>query len=369
MTLDSSNTHSTAHGTKRFLLSKGAYLLKGNSVSGPEKQTGPVVEKYTYHSKSNDRDVPLSWCYLFVHHKKVKAFEERLKKDGLTYFIHTTIKYIHRKGEDDTHFKRVIVQSVSGLIFLRGKPKELQTYINNSFPGQRLCHNCSTGKVAQIPHNQMEPFMRVAKSDPDRIRFLLRPFVFYAQNHSLLRITSGSYAGLEGYVVRIARDRKMVMDVGGMSIAIGGIHAEHFEEVGKNEGSKIERATFYKRNLHERNAFIDRYFHQVKTASDIKAQAENIELLRRQTIADIEADDLSLKEAFDIYYFIIQEIGYYYAPIFSRMQAELAPILVAGMQVLQEMKCCIACLQSEEEQQRCETEYTELVTNYGYLFE
>lgn len=92
--------------------------------------------------------------------------------------------------------------------------------------------------MAEIPNSRMEPFMRVAQTDPDRIRFLLRPFIYYSNNRTLLRIVSGDFAGLEGYVIRIARDRKIVIDVGGMGVAIGGIHAERFEEVGKNETTK-----------------------------------------------------------------------------------------------------------------------------------
>lgn len=142
-----------------------------------------------------------------------------------------------------------------------------------------MCKNCSTGKVATIPCSQMESFMRIVETEPERLRFLLRPFVYYSKNRTLLRIMTGDYAGLEGYVIRIARDRRLVMDVGGMAVAISNVHAERFEEVNKNEGSKSERETFYKRNLHERNAFIDRYFHQVRTASEVEAQKENIAIL------------------------------------------------------------------------------------------
>lgn len=80
--------------------------------------------------------------------------------------------------------------------------------------------------------------MRVAETEPERLRFLLRPFVYYSKNRTKLRIVTGKYAGLEGYVIRIARDRKLVMDVGGMAVALSGIHAERFEEVNKNEADK-----------------------------------------------------------------------------------------------------------------------------------
>ena len=211
--------------------------------------------------------------------------------------------------------------------------------------------------------------MRIVETEPERLRFLLRPFVYYSKNRTLLRIMTGDYAGLEGYVIRIARDRRLVMDVGGMAVAISNVHAERFEEVNKNEGSKSERETFYKRNLHERNAFIDRYFHQVRTASEVEAQKENIAILLNQTLADVMSKKLDIKDAFDTFYFIIEEIGYYYAPFIDYFKDDLNPIIEEGRKVMQEIGSITASLGDVELRQRCETEYEELRTNYGYLFE
>ena len=183
--------------------------------------------------------------------------------------------------------------------------------------------------------------MRVAETEPERLRFLLRPFVYYSKNRTLLRIVTGEYAGLEGYVIRIARDRKLVMDVGGMAVALSCVHAERFEEVNKNEADKKERELFYKRNLHERNAFIDRYFHRVKTAQEVAAQVENIEILRLQTLADVRDKKLDLKDAYDTFYFMIEEIGYYYAPFIDYFKDELRPIFEAGRTVKEEIEKAI----------------------------
>lgn len=334
----------------------------GSDSKHPEKEdTNNEGEKYE----------PVSWCYLFVHHKKVKAFEEQLEKDKLTYFVHKTIKYVPRH-RNRGGVREVEKPTVSGLIFIQGDSKKIQDFLDEKMSPHKLCKNCSTGEVATIPCNQMEPFMRVAETEPERLRFLLRPFVYYSKNRTLLRIVTGDYAGLEGYVIRIARDRKLVMDVGGMAVAVAGIHAERFEEVHKNEADKTERATFYKRNLHERNAFIDRYFHQVKTAQEVAAQVENIDILRIQTIKDVESKKLDLKDAFDTFYFMIEEIGYYYAPFIDYFKDDLKPIFEVGRTVIEEMENTVSKFKESEDQelyQRSETELEELKTQYGYLFE
>ena len=387
MKQDCTVSQSTADETKRFQTSESNEFPEGTHVSEPDEMTGSAIKKCSQVNKetetekenesipevvpsNDDKDYCTSWSYLFVHNQKVKSIEEQLKKDGVTHFVHKTIKYVPRH-RNRGGMREVETPSVSGLIFLQGNPELLQDYLDKNKKPYKLCKNCSTGKVATIPCNQMEPFMRVAETEPERLRFLLRPFVYYSKNRTLLRILTGEYAGLEGYVIRIARDRRLVIDVGGMAVAISGVHAERFEEVNKNEANKKERELFYKRNLHERNAFIDRYFHQVKTAQEVSAQVENIEILRLQTLADVRDKKLDLKDAFATFYFMIEEIGYYYAPFIDYFKDELRPIFEAGRTVMQEIENIIAMFQNINIQlhNRYATEYEELQAHYGYLFE
>ena len=387
MKQDCTVSQSTADETKRFQTSENNEFPEGTHVSEPDELTGSAIKKCSQVNKetetekenesipevvpsNDDKDNCTSWSYLFVHNQKVKSIEEQLKKDGVTHFVHKTIKYVPRH-RNRGGMCEVETPSVSGLIFLQGDPELLQDYLDKNIKPYKLCKNCSTGKVATIPCNQMEPFMRVAETEPERLRFLLRPFVYYTKNRTLLRIVTGEYAGLEGYVIRIARDRKLVMDVGGMAVALSGVHAERFEEVNKNEADKKERELFYKRNLHERNAFIDRYFHQVKTAQEVSAQVENIEILRLQTLADIRDKKLDLKDAYDTFYFMIEEIGYYYAPFIDYFKDELRPIFKAGRTVKEEIEKAIKIFKDSDKElhNRCETEFEALQNNYSYLFE
>ena len=387
MEQDCTVSQSTADETKRFQTTESNEFPEGTHVSEPDEMTGSAIKKCSQVNKetetekenesipkvvpsNDDKDNCTSWSYLFVHNQKVKSIEEQLKKDGVTHFVHKTIKYVPRH-RNRGGMREVETSSVSGLIFLQGDPEILQDYLDKNIKPYKLCKNCSTGKVATIPCNQMEPFMRVAETEPERLRFLLRPFIYYSKNRTLLRIVTGEYAGLEGYVIRIARDRKLVMDVGGMAVALSGVHAERFEEVNKNEADKKERELFYKRNLHERNAFIDRYFHQVKTAQEVSAQVENIEILRLQTLADVRDKKLDLKDAYDTFYFMIEEIGYYYAPFIDYFKDELRPIFEAGRTVKEEIEKAIKMFKNSDKElhNRCETEFEALQNNYGYLFE
>jgi hypothetical protein len=60
---------------------------------------------------------------------------------------------------------------------------------------------------------------------------LQHPIGHYAEGNVRLRVLTGILKGQEGYLIRIARDRKLVMKIGDMVVAIGGVHKEQFEEV------------------------------------------------------------------------------------------------------------------------------------------
>lgn len=352
MKLDGTDSLSAASESKHAPL--GIHLF------GPDKQSDPVVKLYHQPKES-------PWTYLFVHHTKARGYEAQLTRDGKSFFIHKTIRYYRRTGHHKVQHQET--PTVSGLIFIQGEPHDTQTYLTEKFPQTYLCKDCSTGRVAEIPDSQMQPFMRVNSADPNRIRFLLHPFHYYARNRILLRITTGELAGLEGYVIRIDRDRRLVMDVGGMSVAISGVHAERFEEVAPAQAPVSQECPLYHRNLHERQVLIDRYFHPVKTSSDIQAQAENISFLRQHVLTELTQNRMRINEAWSTLTFIIQEIAYYYASAREQQPESLSPIFQQGRKVLQQLDTLLSASQLDTDtRMRYEIESQELTLKYDYLF-
>ena len=348
-------------GTDSFSTAASGRLVSpgGNSDTGSGMRSGSEVEAYLSPGCT-------TWSYLFVHHSKVQGMEGLLARDRMTYFVHKTMRYYRKPGRRNVQHKEV--PTVSGLVFLQGHPRNLQAYLSDNFPYIHLCRNCSTGRVAEIPDTQMRLFMRVNAVSPERIRFLLHPFHYYARNRILLRITTGELAGLEGYIIRIDRDRRLVMDVGGLSVAISGVHAEHFEEVAQPCVSVAGDNLFGQRNLHERQALIDRYFHPVKTDAEVMAQAADIDYLRRYAHDEVSQGRMPLSEAWSLYFFVIEEVAYYYAPLIEQHRERLAPILRSGRQVLQEMESILSSAHGDDDTTlRHQAEYQELMTKYGYL--
>lgn len=168
----------------------------------------------------------LPWCYLFIHHARVDAVCKVLEKQ-YPVFIHKSIIY----RRENKRIRQEEKPTVSGLVFIQGNGTDIQNLLESKYPGLSLAKDCSTYQIAVIPDSTMRPFMQVSEVAPTRIRFMPHTFGYYSDGNPLIRITSGLLAGLEGYRIRIARDKCLVTSFGGMTVAIGGIHRESFENL------------------------------------------------------------------------------------------------------------------------------------------
>lgn len=219
MKLDSTELSAIALGNQDTLSSENISdssvdIVEGNDSESAGK-TGPEVGEYT------------DWHYLFIHHRKVQAVRNIIEKDGnFPVFIHKTVIYSMEKKVRVSHER----PTINGLVFIQGETDKIRKFLLANLPWLYLVNDCSTGKAAVITDAVMRPFMRVMEIDPTRVRFMLKPISKYGEGNQMVRITSGIMAGLEGYLIRIDRDRRLVMSVGNMTVAISGVHKEKFEE-------------------------------------------------------------------------------------------------------------------------------------------
>ena len=204
MTLDSSDSNPIAEGTTK--------APEGQQITGQDEKVMSgdisVVTRHTVTGKEAE-----TWSYLSIHNMRVTAFEDLVINDAkFKCFIHRTWQKTMSHGTP----KKELKPTVSGLVFLQGKPDEIQKYLDEYYPPYHLVKDCSTGRPAIIRDAQMQPFMK------------------FAEDHTLLRVLTGPFAGQEGYIVRIDRDRQLVMDFGGIAVAFSGIRNEDVEPVTKN---------------------------------------------------------------------------------------------------------------------------------------
>lgn len=351
---------------------------------------------------------PVPWSYLFIRKRDAEYFSLKAETEGgFRTFIHRTIitdesgkptkgkpngSAQDREASNGTTEGR---PTISGLIFIQGKTKVIRKYLWERFPQYHLVNDCSTRKAAVIPDSVMQPFMRIAGTDPSRIRFLVNPLTHYAEGNTLVEIMTGPLAGLQGYIIRIDRDRKLVIGVGDMTVAIGGVHKENFEKVEEvaravNTRQRARRQA-EQRRLRERieanvnvNADVapkppdprlltpiqqkvDTAFFTPETFNDILVITTNIELWTERARRLIQAGNLA--DASEILTFLLEEIGYWFTNIYKKKSIDLTPVKKAGNKAY---KTALTILDNkhlpERTRQNLETNLDSQMLRHGYLF-
>lgn len=206
MSLDSTDFRTNATGGKQGDETNAQFVSKENILS-------------------SSRTV-LNWSYLFAHHTKVKVIDNRLQTRFRT-FIHKSI--IHKRA--DKGVRKDERPTISGLLFVQGDVTEIQNFLQENFGGLYLAKDCSTGKPAVISDSVMQPFMQMALIEPTRIRFLPHEYGYYSSGNVPVCITSGILEGFVGYRIRINRDRCFILSMGGLAVAVNGIHRDSFENL------------------------------------------------------------------------------------------------------------------------------------------
>lgn len=349
---------------------------------------------------------PAPWSYLFIRKRDAEYFSLKAETEGgFRTFIHRTIitdalgksekgkpngSAQDREASNGTTEGR---PTISGLIFIQGKTKVIRKYLWERFPQYHLVNDCSTRKAAVIPDSVMQPFMRIANTDPSRIRFLVNPLTHYAEGNTLVEIMTGPLAGLQGYIIRIDKDRKLVIGVGDMTVAIGGVHKENFEKVEEvaravNTRQRARRQA-EQRRLRERieanvNADValqppdprlltpiqqkvDTAFFTPETFNDILVITTNIELWTERARRLIQAGNLA--DASEILTFLLEEIGYWFTNIYKKKSIDLTPVKKAGNKAY---KTALTILDNkhlpERTRQNLETNLDSQMLRHGYLF-
>ena len=345
--------------------------------------------------------------YLFIRKRDAEYFSLKAETEGgFRTFIHRTIitdasgKPTKGKPNDSAQDRDGTTATategrptISGLIFIQGKTKVIRKYLWERFPQYHLVNDCSTRKAAVIPDSVMQPFMRIANTDPSRIRFLVNPLTHYAEGNTLVEIMTGPLAGLQGYIIRIDRDRKLVIGVGDMTVAIGGVHKENFEKVEEvaravNTRQRARRQA-EQRRLRERieanvNADVasqppdprlltpiqqkvDTAFFTPETFNDILVITTNIELWTERARRLIQAGNLA--DASEILTFLLEEIGYWFTNIYKKKSVDLTPVKKAGNNAY---KTALTILDNkhlpERTRQDLETNLDSQILRHGYIF-
>ena len=327
----------------------------------------PNLEEARGAKAGGEAGAGTSWCYMFIHNKDAAKFSEYAASDaGFKTFVHRTLNY--KKPTEKYGDVEGGRPTISGLLFIQGNDKKIKNYLRTYFPQYHVVNDCSTRRTAVIPDMIMQAFMKVSSADPTKIRFMLNPLNHYAKGNTLVRVMTGPMAGLEGYIIRIDRDRRLVMGVGDMTVAIGGVHKEQFEaveDVARQLNNSIDPDQ--KRELSELQTSIDKSLFAPASFNDVLVVATNLELWQ-----DRAAEYFSRRayqRAAEILPFLLEEIGYYFSGLYEKKELDIQPVLNIGKCISQKINTILMDgLVPEDVRADLQSAYDEQMVRHGYLF-
>ena len=193
------------------------------------------------------------WFALKVFYNKVFDVEDILDGRGLETFIPVTKEQL--KGEeffrvkrrlavpdDSRNDRKYIVEGpyifkrktiVASLLFFRGTLQDA-LQVRADFEGRAMLYTTVDRKApAIIPDSQMKMFRMVCESGMDGLEFFSDENIVNFKQGDRVRVTmEGPLKGVEGYIKRIKKDRRLLVAIEGfVAVATAFISPKYLEKV------------------------------------------------------------------------------------------------------------------------------------------
>ena len=158
-------------------------------------------------------DEHLKWYPLRVTYSRELKVKAKLSADGLDCFVPMRVIEDVAGGCG----RKKVVPAVNNLCFVRAAKEELDRKIEENGLKSYVHYiwDRSTRKAIYVPDRDMADFIRVASAEGEDI-------VYIPEVNSKLRegqrvkILEGSFAGVEGTVVRLRRSQRVMVELKGM---------------------------------------------------------------------------------------------------------------------------------------------------------
>lgn len=158
--------------------------------------------------------------------REMKAFE-LLKADGFKSYVPTHQERIERGGQVIQRTAPV----VHNLVFVQTTRRELDPWkrLHEADAGLRYTIDKSTDKPMIVSQKAMDDFIRVTSESDDSLLYLDNPEIILTKGQKV-EVVLGPFKGIQGYILRIRKDRRVVVTLGGLvSVALATMPQSHFK--------------------------------------------------------------------------------------------------------------------------------------------
>ena len=172
----------------------------------------------------------LEWFPMRVTYHRELKMKRFLDELGIENFIPMHYEIVNmREGR-----KRMLVPAIHNLIFVRSTQEELTELkmTHKEFEPLRYMmsisrHGETPKTILRVPDKEMENFMRVASTQDDSLQYLdYQDFI--GKEGKRVKINEGTFAGVEGVIKRIKKNKHVVVQIEGVAaIAIAFVPSKY----------------------------------------------------------------------------------------------------------------------------------------------
>ena len=167
------------------------------------------------------------WYALRATYSRELKVQAMLNERGVRSFI----PMIWRKHTVGGHEEKHLVPAVSNLLFVRTTRESLDAFIH-SFGETRPVNyywDRTASRPLTVPDKAMEDFIKVASSMDEDLVYLTE-ISDKLREGQMVKVRSGSFAGVTGRIVRIRKSRRIMVELpGSLAIASTYISPENVE--------------------------------------------------------------------------------------------------------------------------------------------
>lgn len=163
--------------------------------------------------KTNSVGVPFSWYALRVSYSRELKVQSQLQARGVRTFVPMMWKKVEVAGQ----VEKKLVPAVNNLCFVYWTKSEIDEYIRG-FGEKSPVHyywDRTKGCPMTVPYKEMEDFVKISSTMDEDIIYLTE-ISEKLREGQFVKVRTGSFAGVEGRIVRIRKSRRIMVELPGM---------------------------------------------------------------------------------------------------------------------------------------------------------
>ena len=179
-----------------------------------------------------NKSTDIHWYPLRVTYSRELLLKEKLDAEKIENFIPMHYEYV-KVGFGKAGKTRKLVPVVHNLVFVHSSLKCIERIKQSVSPSLvvRYIFDRETRLPLIVPEVQMRSFIAVSGSYEEQIVYL-DPVVTALQKGDSVRITDGTFGGVEGTVIRVKGDRRVAVCIQGvMAVATTYVHPSLIEKI------------------------------------------------------------------------------------------------------------------------------------------